>query len=124
MGLGLYLGREILVRHGYTAALIDIRAHRSLLHLKSGISYLGDGRMSVAADVADLDALASYEKVVVDAAEEYAANCVRVNDAVLVAAGFPRFAARLDQLGYAVQALDMSEFRKMDGGLSCLSIRF
>jgi dimethylargininase len=115
---------EILARHDYSAALIDIRAHRSLLHLKSGISYLGDGRMSVAADVADLDALASYEKVVVDAAEEYAANCVRVNDAVLVAAGFPRLAARLDQLGYAVRPLDVSEFRKMDGGLSCLSIRF
>ena len=114
----------ILARHGYTSSLIDIRAHRSLLHLKSGISYLGDGRMTVAADVADLDALASYEKVVVDAAEEYAANCVRVNDAVLVAKGFPRLATRLDQLGYAVRPLDMSEFRKMDGGLSCLSIRF
>ena len=114
----------ILARHGYTAALIDIRAHRSLLHLKSGISYLGDGRMTVAANVADLDALASYDKVVVDAAEEYAANCVRVNEAVLVAAGFPRLVARLDQLGYAVRLLDMSEFRKLDGGLSCLSIRF
>jgi dimethylargininase len=49
---------------------------------------------------------------------------VRVNDAVLVAAGYPRLAARLHELGYHVRVLEVSEFRKMDGGLSCLSIRF
>ena len=58
------------------------------------------------------------------APEEYAANCVRVNDCVLVAAGYPRLAARLRGLGYDLRVLDVSEFRKMDGGLSCLSIRF
>jgi dimethylargininase len=42
---------------------------------------------------------------------------------VLVAEGYPQLAARLDELGYAVRRLEMSEFRKMDGGLSCLSLR-
>jgi dimethylargininase len=115
---------EILVRHGYTAALVDIRAHRELLHLKSGIAWLGGRSMTVTPGAAALAALADYDLIVVDAAEEYAANCVRVNDAVLVAAGYPRFEARLRKLGFDLHALDMSEFRKMDGGLSCLSIRF
>ena len=57
-------------------------------------------------------------------AENYAANCVRINDRVLVADGYPRFVDTLVSLGYAPLALPMSEFRKMDGGLSCLSIRF
>jgi dimethylargininase len=56
--------------------------------------------------------------------EEYAANCIRVNDTVLIAKGFPQTAARLGDLGYNVLAIDMSQYRKMDGGLSCLSVRW
>jgi dimethylargininase len=56
--------------------------------------------------------------------DEYAANCVRVNDVILVADGFPQTHAMLRERGYALQVLDMSEFEKMDGGLSCLSLRF
>ncbi len=54
----------------------------------------------------------------------YAANCIRVNDHILVAAGYPRLADALTKLGYDLVALDVSEYRKMDGGLSCLSLRF
>ncbi len=114
----------ILERHGYSCSLIDIREHRTLLHLKSGIAYLGEHRFTVSADAPALGALQGYERIVVDEAESYAANCVRANGFVLLAAGYPRLAARLDALGYAVRCLEVSEFRKMDGGLSCLSIRF
>ncbi len=104
--------------------VVDIRGFTRLLHLKTGMSYLGDGRIAVAPDIADLPALARFERVVLTPAEAYAANCIRVNDKVLVAAGFPRFAGRLDQLGYTPLLLAMSEYQKMDGGLSCLSLRF
>jgi len=60
----------------------------------------------------------------VAAGEEYAANCVRVNDQALIARGYPALETHLNQLGYRTIALDMSEFQKMDGGLSCLSLRF
>jgi dimethylargininase len=60
----------------------------------------------------------------VDPLESYAANCIRVNDTVLVAAGFPLLKQALDGAGYRTIAVEMSEFRKMDGGLSCLSLRF
>jgi dimethylargininase len=56
--------------------------------------------------------------------ESYAANCVRVNETVLIAAGFPVTCALLGELGYPLAPLDVSEFRKMDGGLSCLSLRW
>jgi dimethylargininase len=49
---------------------------------------------------------------------------VRVNDAVLLAKGFPATAALLRGLGYVIVSLEMSEYRKMDGGLSCLSVRW
>jgi dimethylargininase len=114
----------ILARHGYSSSRVDIRNHRSLLHLKSGIAYLGERRFTVSADAPPLKDLEGYERIVVDEAEGYAANCVRVNDVVLLAAGYPRLASRLDELGYDVRLLEVSEFRKMDGGLSCLSVRF
>jgi dimethylargininase len=114
----------LLARHGYGASIVDIRAHRTLLHLKSGLSYLGERRFVTSPGTPRTAAMAGYEFIETAAGESYAANCVRVNDAVLVAEGYPRLAARLDELGYAVRRLEMSEFRKMDGGLSCLSLRY
>lgn len=51
-------------------------------------------------------------------------NCVRINDYILIAAGFTKFKQTLKQLGYTLIELEMSEFQKRDGGLSCLSLRF
>ncbi|MES2317610.1 MAG: arginine deiminase family protein [Pseudomonadota bacterium] len=109
---------------GYTTSFVDIRQTAGILHLKSGISYIGDNRMVVIDSLANDPALQQFELIRVAPAEEYAANCVRVNDHVLMASGFPLLQTKLDELGYAVIALDMSEYQKMDGGLSCLSLRF
>ncbi len=109
---------------GYTASTIDVRGSAKLLHLKSGIAYLGDGRLLAVRDLPRTAELARFEIVEVDARESYAANCVRVNDRVLVAAGYPRTADLLVARGYSPLLLEVSEFRKLDGGLSCLSLRF
>lgn len=109
---------------GYEARLVSIHGIDTILHLKSGLSWLGDGRLLVIEALAGRPELADFECVTVDAEELYAANAVRVNDHVLVAAGFPRVEARLRALGYSTIALDMSEFEKMDGALTCLSLRF
>ncbi len=114
----------ILARYRYTSSMIDIRDHASLLHLKSGIAYLGERRFLVAPGFPSVAEIAADERIEVAAGETYAANCVRVNDDVLVADGFPRLATTLARLGHRIRLLDMSEFAKMDGGLSCLSLRF
>ena len=115
---------RIVAGYGYTSSVIDIRQCRSLLHLKSGLTYLGDNRMLATAEVPVSEELARFELVQAPAGEEYAANCIRVNDHVLVAAGYPRLAHKLTELDYDLISLDVSEYRKMDGGLSCLSLRF
>jgi dimethylargininase len=114
----------ILTRYQYTSSTLDIRQHPSLLHLKSGIAYLGEGRFLVAPGFPPTQGLARCDRIQVAAGEIYAANAVLVNDEVLIASGFPKLARTLDKLRYRVRALDMSEFEKMDGGLSCLSLRF
>jgi dimethylargininase len=114
----------LLAPFGCTGASVDIRGERSLLHLKSGLAYLGDKRLVVTEALASRAEFGGYEQVLVNDAEAYAANCVRLNDFVLVASGHPLFAAKLQGLGYLTIALELSEFQKMDGGLSCLSLRF
>lgn len=115
---------EILAKCGYTSSVVDIRGVDGLLHFKSGVAYLGDNLLAVTQAVMNREAFASYDLIPVPAAEEYAANCLRVNDHVLIAAGYPVFEGQLRDLGYQTIALEMSEFQKMDGGLSCLSLRF
>ena len=112
-----------LARLGYPSSTIDIRGG-SLLHLKSGLAYIGDGRMLVTSAVPRDEALAPYEQIEVADAERYAANCVNVNDRLLIAAGCPQLADRLARDGYELIPLEMSEYRKMNGGISCLSLRF
>ena len=109
---------------GYTASTIDIRSMTTILHLKSGISYIGDNTLVVMEEMADNPQFAGFNLLLVSAAESYAANCVRVNDRVLVADGFPQLYDELIARGFSPLVLNMSEFQKMDGGLSCLSLRF
>jgi dimethylargininase len=94
-----------------------------LLHLKSAIAFVGD-TFVVASSMRDHPALQNKPAIVVDDDEAYAANCIEINGRVFVAAGFPRAAAALKARGFEIVALEMSEFEKMDGGLSCLSLRF
>jgi dimethylargininase len=115
---------RLLNKLGHDSTFIDICGISGLLHLKSGLAYLGDNRLVVTNSLANLKEFAGYELVHVAEGEEYAANCLRINDEVLIARGFPVFAATLASLEYKTTALDMSEFQKLDGGLSCLSLRF
>ena len=113
-----------LEKLGKRAVLVDIRAIDSILHLKSGMSYLEDGRFVAIDELLAPLALPDSAVERVDPAEAYAANCVRVNDSVLFPTGYPRLQERLSARGYSLALLDVSEYRKMDGGLSCLSLRF
>jgi dimethylargininase len=116
--------REILESLHYQAALVDIRPLPGVLHLKSALAYLGDRHMLVAEPLRQVRVFEDYHILEVAAAEMYAANCIGVNDFVLMAAGYPKLHRRVKGLGYRLIVLEMSEFQKMDGGLSCLSVRF
>lgn len=113
-----------LASKGYTSSFVDIRQTKGILHLKSGISYIGENRLVVIDSLAMHPDFKGYELVRMSPDEDYAANCIRVNDYILIAYGYPKFEATLRGLGYKLIVLEMSEYQKMDGGLSCLSLRF
>jgi dimethylargininase len=109
---------------GYSSSLIDIRGLSNILHLKSGMAYLPGRCLVVIEALRDVQEFSAYDLICLDSTEEYAANCLAVNGRILIASGFPGIRRELEQLGYQTMTLDMSEFQKMDGGLSCLSLRF
>ena len=113
-----------LAEGGMTSATIDVRGIPGILHLKSGLAYVGGGRVVAIQALAGHPALDRNQVLTVEPGEDYAANCVLVNDRILVPSEHPRTLAALEHLGLEPIALEMSEFRKMDGGLSCLSLRF
>jgi dimethylargininase len=111
----------ILEGFGYTGEAVPMR---EMLHLKTGVNALPDRRLLVTGEFVDARAFAGFERIVVPAEEAYAANSLWINDAVIVPAGFPRTLESIRALEVDVIEVDVSEFRKMDGGLSCLSLRY
>ena len=111
---------DILRRYGFGASFVGLRR---FLHLKTGVSYPGGNDMLVAGELAGKVEFEDFDRIVVPPEEEYAANCICLNGCVLVPAGYQRTRDKIAERGYEVIELEMSEFRKLDGGLSCLSLR-
>ncbi len=109
---------------GYRSELINICKLEGVLHLKSAVNYLGENTLLMDPRIANHSAFASYQRLVVPIEEAYAANCLRVNDVVLVPDGFPQTLELVTNAGFDSVLLEVTEYQKMDGGLSCLSLRW
>jgi dimethylargininase len=94
------------------------------LHLKSSVNSLGGRALVLTEALAGHPAFADYDRIVLDAGDDSAANTLWINGTLLVPAGFPRARRKIEALGRPVLELDVSEVRKMDGGLTCMSLRF
>lgn len=112
---------EFMTQYGYTASTVALK---EFLHLKTGVSYLEQGTVLVTGELVDHPALSHLRQIIVPETETYAANCIIVNGTVILAQNYPQTEQLIAQLGFPLLLLDMSEFKKVDGGLSCLSLRF
>lgn len=112
---------KILNKYKLTGSKVPLS---KMLHLKSGVSYLENNNMLVCGEFIDHKEFEKYNRIRVDEDESYAANSLWINDKVLVPEGFPKTRRKIEKAGYETITLDVSEFRKIDGGLSCLSLRF
>lgn len=101
--------------------ILPVKIHH-VLHLKSVCTYLGNHYVALSKGHFDTGILRDYRQIVVPKGEEYAADCLAINGTVLMAAGFPKTRRLIENQGFPVKELDVSEFRKGDGALTCLSI--
>jgi dimethylargininase len=112
---------DILVRFNMTGSKVPLS---KMLHLKSGVSYLENNILLKAGEFRNNKIFDNFSGIEIEDDENYAANSLWVNGKVIVAEGFPKTRAKIEKAGFETIILDVSEFRKVDGGLSCLSLRF
>jgi dimethylargininase len=112
---------DALERRGLSGSVVELS---EMLHLKTGLNYLEEGFLLVAGEFLKAKGFEDFKRIAVPEEEAYAANCLRINDFVLVPEGYPRILAAIREAGLRELLVDTSEYRKLDGGLSCLSLRF
>lgn len=112
---------KALEKYGMSGSIVEMS---EMLHLKSGLAYLEDNVLLVTGEFINKLEFEGFNKIIIDEEETYSANCIRVNDYVLVPAGYPKTKEKIRAAGFKVIVVDTSEYRKVNGGLSCLSLRF
>jgi dimethylargininase len=114
------------------AALVATLGYRSLvvrppagvLHLKTACSLVDDHTLLATREIVEAGIITGLDVLVVPDGEDLAANLLRINGVVLMAAGFTQTAAMLTAHGHDVRTLDLAEVMKLDAGLSCMSLRW
>ena len=112
---------KILAPFGYTVIPVSITTG---LHLKSFVNTLGGQRLLIAQQFAGRAEFESYAQIIVRDQEAYAANTLYINGSLIFPKGFHLTRRLVKSLGLPIVELDVSEVQKMDGGLTCMSLRF
>jgi len=112
---------SILQKYGMTGSKVPLK---EMLHLKTGLSYLEQNTLLISGEFVHNTEFEKFSKIEVEPNELYSANSLWINGNVLVPKGFNETKSKIEKAGYKTIEIDVSEFRKLDGGLSCLSLRF
>jgi dimethylargininase len=112
---------ELLGSFGYLVKAVEVRG---CLHLKSACSYIGDDTILVNRSWIDSEPLSGFELLNVPEDESGAANALLVNGVVIMPASFPRTHALLEERGFSVRTIDVSELQKAEAGVTCTSLIF
>lgn len=112
---------DIVTKFGYTSSTVPVTEG---LHLKDFVIYLENNNMLVSAIMNEEPSFKDFNRFVVDTDELYAINSMYINGTVLVPEGYPKTQKIIENLGYPVKVVLTDEFRKIDGSLTCLSLRF
>jgi dimethylargininase len=113
--------RAILEPLDYEVSGVGVRG---CLHLKSGCSYIGRKSILVNRALIDSSRLEGFDLIEVPAEEPWAANALLAGETVIIPESFPRTKALLEARGFQVEAVDVSELQKAEGGVTCTSIIF
>ena len=112
---------KLLAAYGYAVQGVPTRG---CLHLKSAVTQLADDTLLLQPKWVDRELFADFHIIEVDTAEPHAANVLRIGDALVMPASFPRTQQRLIDAGFRVIAIDVSELQKAEGAVTCCSLVF
>lgn len=113
--------RDVVKKHGYKAVAVPLEGG---LHLKTEVTEPVPGLLIMTERLMGRPEFDGFKAITTPAGEDYCANMLRINGTIIMPDGFPQSYEIMEKHGLPIVRLDMSEYRKMDGGLSCLSLRF
>jgi dimethylargininase len=114
--------KSLVKKWGYTVRIVD--TPEGVLHFKTDCSLLDANTILSTKRLAASDCFEGYRVLHTFEGEEACANAIRFNQFVIMPAGFSNTAKMLRDEGYEVREIGNSECAKIDGGMSCLSLRF
>lgn len=112
---------EILRRHGLSGSTVPVT---QFLHLKTGVTCIADRTLLATGEFIARPEFSGFTILPVADQDAGGANCIRINDRILMPAGFPAVRRQLAESGARIVEIDISEYAKLDGGLTCMSLRF
>jgi dimethylargininase len=112
---------EFLQRYGMTGSVVPVK---EFLHLKTGVTQVAENTLLAAGEFIVNPVFSNFRIIPVSEEANGGANCIRINDKLLIPVGFPEVLSQLSEQGVDIVEVDISEYAKIDGGLTCLSLRF
>ena len=113
--------RELFRSYDYELRPVEVRG---CLHLKSACSAVADKTLLVNQSWIEAGQFRGFELLDVPEEEPAAANALLLNGVIILPASFPRTRARLEERGFKVRAIDVSELQKAEAGVTCCSLIF
>jgi dimethylargininase len=110
---------NLLCEYGYTVRGVQLY---DCLHLKSAVTRVDDKTLLINKNWVDTSHFANFDLIEVDPSEPYAANCLPVGEVIIYPAAFPKTRTKLEEKGYKVVAVDVSELAKAEGAVTCCSL--
>ena len=95
-----------------------------MLRFKTNFAYFEKNNLSVFGEFINDFTFWQYNSIEIPEKESYAANCNWVNGSIIIPLGYPKSKQRIHNAGYSVIDTDVSEIEKLDGGISCISLRY
>ena len=111
--------RDILGAHHYQVQPVEVRG---CLHLKSACSYIGNDTVLINRSLIDPEPFRGFQLIDVPTDEPGAANALLVSDVIIMPSSFPKTRAVLEQRGFQVKTIDLSELQKAEAGVTCCSL--
>jgi dimethylargininase len=110
---------RLLGEHGYTVTGVQLH---DCLHLKTAVSRVDDETLLINKNWLDTHHFENYRLIEVDPEEPFAANCLPVGESIIYPTVFPKTCASLEEAGYKVVKVDVSELAKAEGAVTCCSL--
>jgi dimethylargininase len=110
---------SLLCDYGYTVTGVELH---DCLHLKSAVTRVDDTTLLINSNWVDTSYFEGFDFIEVDPSEPYAANCLPIGESIIFPTAFPKTCAKLEERGYKVVTVDVSELAKAEGAVTCCSL--